>query len=230
MTNLKRLLVMSACGLALAQAQATVLDNFNRPDGALGGNWTIQNGNMVIINNQAAGDPAAGWSFNLATYNGVSSDTVFADVYCVGTTLDYAALILGYASPDENAFIKVQGQDGGGMFDHAAFYYGNNGGGSFFTLSQPFSSAHMIASLVGDAATLTLDTDFDGVPEQTYTWNYGGNAFGTGIGMAGFLGGSARLDNYGIPGGQQVPEVTTTISLLFGSVFALGLMARKRRS
>jgi hypothetical protein len=203
-------------------AHAGVLDDFNRPDSpTLGSNWTVQVGGAEIYNNTAR---ALGGSQNpnLVTFNGVSANNAFVDVYAVGSGTTYIALDLAFLDANNNYFIKVQHQDAGTDFDHAAFYYGNNGGGSFFTLSSPFSSGRITAFFSGTTATLNIDTNFDGITDQSYSYTYGNSTGGTGIGLG--LYGTAQADNFG---SGVVPEPGTLVMFGSGLVGLAGILRRK---
>lgn len=170
-----------------------VLDNSNRPDGPIGPYWTDQNGTFNVVNNAAQGGE---WA--LATYNGVTSNTLEGDVEVNGSSVQYTALVLAYADINNNLFLKVQQQGVGGYFDSAACRAGNNGaqfGLGFFTLDYRFSTAHMKVELVGDSVTMTFSNIDGGQGTQTYTCNdtpyTGGNAIG--IGSYTNL---ARMDNF----------------------------------
>ena len=215
------LLLLSVC---IVQG-GIILDNFDRPNGVgLGPNWTAQVGNAEILGNRARAQNAAGTSY-LLTYNGVASDTASVDVYVAGTDLAYIALVLGYGG-GSNYFIKVQNQSGDSFFHNYAFYRGNNSeGGPFSTLGSPFSSGRITASYSGTAASLAIDSNFDGVSEQFYSYNYSGSApTGSGIGL-GFWG-SAQADNFGIPGGASIPE-PSSLTLAAGGLTALLLAWRR---
>jgi hypothetical protein len=213
------LLLLSGC---IVQG-GIILDDFNRPDGpGLGPNWTAQNGNAQILGNRAR---ALVGGFDLLTYNGVASASAFVDVYVVDTADTYVALVLGYGGGN-NYFIKVQNQSGDSFFHHYAFYAGNNseGGGPISTLGSPFSSGRITASYSGTTAFLDIDSNFDGVSEQSYSYNYSFSAPGSGIGL-GFWG-SARADNFGIPGEASVPE-PSSLTLAAGGLAALLLAWRR---
>ncbi len=217
--------------LAGALAQAGVIDDFNRPDApTLGSNWTMQNGGAEIIGNMARSG-GGGQNTVLATYNGVTANGAFVDVYNMDTSLSYLALVLGYADINNNYFIKVQNQSSGDSFGNAAFYYGNNGSGgsgSFFTLGAPFSSGRLTAFMSGTLATLWIDSNFDGTAEQTYTHDYGVDTGGAGIGLG--LYGTGRVDNFGT--GEFVAAIPEpgTLALLACGLGLIGLRARRRSS
>jgi hypothetical protein len=210
---------------AIAAANAGILlDDFNRPNAAtLGPNWTQQAGTDQILNDQAT----AITDISLATFNGVSSTSAFVSVYDNGSGGQYIALDLGFTDATDNFFIKVQNNGDGSAFDYYGFYYGNNGGGGpFAPLSQTFTSALIWATFSGTSATLYIDPTFTGVAQQTYTYNYGSNPGGTGIGL-GFWG-AAAADNFGegIPN-SATPEPATF--WLLSSVLAAGLLGKLRR-
>lgn len=175
-----------------------VLDNFNRADGALGSNWIVQEGGFGIVSNTARGNGSG-----LATFVGGSGAFLEADIATNGTlSTDYAALVLNYADPSSNLFLKVQTQNSAGTFNTAGCYIGNNGSGTpgsfglnFFTLSAPFATAHMRVELAGTTVTMTFSSIDGGTGTQSYTCTGAPVTGGTGIGMAGFAG-VASLDNF----------------------------------
>ncbi len=182
-------------------------DDFNRPDGPIGGDWgpgAGTFGNWAVSGNRG--------KFSTPLFGGetivhTTASEPFAgsvqvlDVETVGTALQYIALMGGMGGGN-NIFIKVQQQAAGGTFETCGFYQGNNGGGwpgglGFFALTAPFPSARLKVSVdaAGDMVTLEIDTDFNGTPDQTYT--SGGAAAlapGTGFGLGGF--GVASFDNW----------------------------------
>jgi len=176
-----------------------LLDDFNRPNGPIGPNWTNRNGAFNVVNNAAQGGTQA-----LATYNSATGVRLEGDVECNGTNLQYTGLVLAYMNITNNYFLKVQQQDGGNTFDHAAFYYGNNGSGYFFLLDYTFTTAHMTVELVGNTVTMTFSQIDGGTGVQTYNHTYGSATGGNGIGICGFSN-TARMDNY--------TEGTPTLSL-----------------
>lgn len=214
-------------------AQALILDNFNRPDGPIGGNWTVQNASFVIVNNAAQGGQ---WA--LATYNGASSNIVEADVVATGIDVQYVGLVLGYADINNNIFVKVQQQNFQGTFDHAACYIGNNGnsgtfGLGFFPLSSPFTSAHMKAELSGNTVTITFSNIDGGSGTQTYVCNGAPNTGSNGIGIASYTINAGRIDNFAAQVQQQVavPTMNKWGLIIFITLVSIGgvYYLRKRR-
>lgn len=219
------LMAVLAGGLLLsspAYCGRVVLDDFDRPDGTdMGPNWIEQNGDFQIVSGRASGS-----AFSLMTFVGATSNKVSVDVFPSGS-LSYVAIVLGYLDLGNNLFIKVQNQ-GSTQFNYAGFYYGNNVGVNFFALQSPFDSARMTASLVGGTAYLEFDTDFDGSPEQTYS--YGGYSLvslGPAIGLGSYD--WATMDNFAIESDGEVPEPGTAalmVPALLG--LAAGLWRRRR--
>ena len=180
-----------------------LLDNFNRPDGALGTDWTVHNGGFSII-----GELVVGGSSGMATYDGYSGngDTAEADVIVNGPGMQYTGLLLNYGGGVSNLFIKVQQNANSGMFDHAACYTGNQGpsfGLGYFTLDSPFYSAHMKATRVGDTVTLVFSNIDSGTqPSQTYICDGAPPREGSGVGIVGWSG-IAYIDNFAVRGGCE---------------------------
>ncbi len=199
----------------LERAILAVLDDFNRPDGPIGSNWTVHNGSCNVSSNAAVCSGQGRATFNGASGSG---DTAEMDVATNGTSLQYAALLLNYGAGITNVFLKVQQQNGSGRFEYAACYTGNNGppfGLSFFDLSSPFSTAHMRATRVGTTVTLEF-TNIDGgaQPNQTYVCNGAPPPEGTGIGIGGYAG-VARMDNFAGGGGGADVSGTKTVAGTF---------------
>ncbi len=132
-------------------------------------------------------------------------DVAEADVYAVGTSLQYTGLVLdgdGVHADSPHPFLKVQSQSGDGNFGNGGCYLGNNSsagsfGLGFFTLSQPFSSAHMRASRSGSSVTINL-TNVNGgaLPNQTYVCDGAPTPPGDKIGVLGYADFTSQLDNF----------------------------------
>ncbi|HSL18526.1 MAG TPA: hypothetical protein VLB51_11535 [Methylomirabilota bacterium] len=174
-----------------------LLDDFNRADGPLGPNWTVQAGSFAIVSQAARGS-----STGLATHNQGRGDRVAMDIAADGTdATQYAAAVLNYGGGMTNLFIKIQVQGSTG-FNRGACYMGNNDsanpfGLGFFTLSQPFASARMEVS-VDASRTVTIDlTNVNGgaLPDQQYVCTGAPPPEGPAIGMAGYAG-LASIDNF----------------------------------
>ena len=112
-------------------------------------------------------------------------------MYLNGTDVEYGAVALGDIAGGNNAFIKIQSQNGDGEFEYAAFYVGNNGEGEFFALNEPASSPATISAwFCGTYGFLKIKTS---AGAQKYYHNYGAS-YGTGAGLG--TGGAISLDNY----------------------------------
>jgi hypothetical protein len=176
-----------------------ILDDFNRSDGPIGSDWTVQADVFNIVNNAAEGGSIA-----LATYNGGASNAVEADVMINAPNVSqYTGLVLAYADISNNLFIKVQDNTSSGTFTHTACYKGNNGAGSpfglgFFALDTPFTTAHMRVELSGTTVTITYSNIDGGTGVQTYTCDSAPDTGGNGIGISGWNNG--RLDNFAAEG------------------------------
>jgi len=194
-----------------------LVDDFNRADGAIGGDWTVHSGSCSIVSNAARCG-----STGLAT-NSVAdgATTLSMDVQVGSGGLQYAGLVQGYGGGGANIFIKVQ-SNSGGAFDYFACYTGNNGGsfGAGFTpLDATFTSATMTIERVGSDVTIYF-TNIDGgsQSDQTYVCSGAPTPDGTGAGIAGYAS-LAIIDNFG--SGNATPashEVTTAVSSGNGSI------------
>lgn len=135
-----------------------------------------------------------------------AGDTAEADFYASGAAIEYGALVLNGDGLDANGlhpFIKLQSQSNAGHFTNAACYLGNNAsmgtfGLGFFTLTQPFASAHMRASQSGSTVTIAL-TNVDGgaLPNQTYMCTGAPSPAGNKPGVASLADNTTQIDNFG---------------------------------
>ena len=177
-----------------------ILDDFNRKNGTnMGPDWVEHNGDFSIVSNMATST-----NQSLMTYVGSGLGSHFCiDAIENGTGgLQYVALVLGYADLNNCVFIKLQAS--GGQFTNYAFYFGNNAsnngawdGTGFYPLSVPFTEARMTAHLIGDMAVLEVDSNFDGLPDQTYASDgVPTQLLGSGSGLGGY--GNPLMDNFGV--------------------------------
>jgi hypothetical protein len=169
---------------ALAQKGA---DAFNRP--TLGTGWVVTSGSLSISNHEMVGTTGSLGYIKSSILDKATAASAL--VFLGSTDLEYGAVALGNIAGGNNAFVKIQSQNGLGTFDTAGFYTGNNGGGNFFTLSSAVPSPALIdVFFCGNTATLRI-TSAAGV--QIYTNNYG-TTFGIGTGLGTY--GSVGLDNF----------------------------------
>ena len=141
------------------------LDDFNRVDGTLGGAWTDRVPGIIIQNSFARTNlGATNWS--LSTHNGIGVNEAMARVYLFGSgVVQYAGFAFNYADAQEFIFIKVQDNDGDGLFDTGACYTGNSSGGfglGFFFLSGTFSEATLHVNVNADRSVIISLTDLAG--------------------------------------------------------------------
>jgi len=174
------LLAAAICNPAMAAG-----DKFNRTN--LGSKWVVTAGKLYIVANQLAGGTGS-LGYNTKASAGVTGQ---AEIQLNGTDLQYGAVAVGDIASGNNAFVKLQSQDGRGMFDHGGFYIGNNGSILFFTLDAPMASpATVKVTFSGTVATMTIQSPSG---TQSYQYDYG-TTFGTGGGL-GTLG-PITLDNF----------------------------------
>jgi len=181
---MKKMLLVAVAALSASSAIAAT-DNFDRSK--LGRTWVVTDGRLYIANDQLQGK-SAGLGYDTKSANDWGAT---ATVYLNGTDVEYGAVALGDIANGNNAFIKVQSQDGDGMFEYAAFYTGDNGEGEFFPLNDPAPSPATISAwFCGTYGFLQVKS---AAGSHKYYYNYGTN-FGLGAGLG--TGGAISLDNY----------------------------------
>ena len=185
--------------LCATSAFAADTDNFNRTElntesspCAGWGEWEIEVGKLFIVNKELQGTSGAAGILSCDEAFVAQSATV--KVILHGTGPQYGAIIIGNLNvPGDEAFVKIQSQNGTGMFDHVGFYTGINGSGPFIAITSPMvSPATMTVSMVAGVAVLTIKSPSG---TQVYTHNYGDLRIGTGLGTFG----SVSLDNFTTP-------------------------------
>lgn len=170
---------LALCSLASpALAQGLWTDDFNQPNGPLGAAWSVQNGAFLISNGQAY---STGGDHHWAMHNSANADwrdqRVTLDFLprIQGPNLFYVGVLLG-ARPDWlGAFVKVQDNDGDGLYDRVYFWYGVNAGASwgspgYFDLAQALPAGRMTVYFTGagDVANLDIDSNFDGATDEHF--------------------------------------------------------------
>lgn len=182
------LAAVGCISLSTTSALAAGSDAFNRPNLGVGTKWVVVNGTLKITNDQLIGKKNLSLGFLEASSKDTAASAV---VFLGGTDLEYGAIALGDIAGGNNAFVKIQQQNGGGTFDSAGFYTGNNSANVFFSLSTPVPSPAILdVYFCGTVATMRI-TSADGV--QTYSNDYG-TTYGPGGGLGTY--GLVELDNY----------------------------------
>lgn len=202
-------LVGSIClplAAAMPQAQSWT-DDFNRPNGALGGDWTMQNGTFLISNNTAystGGDHH--WALHNLAAASYANQRVSVDFLprVQGPAPFYVGLALGALPSWESIFIKVQDNNGDSLYDRVFFWSAINAGASWaspsnFNLAVPTASGRMTCYFTGngDVANLDIDRDFNGTVDEHFELAglLAANLnLGAGVGLVSF--GSPAMDNF----------------------------------
>lgn len=198
--------------LSVPPAIPILQEKFDRQEGPLGSNWSMHAGSISIRNHSASSSTAL---YNGATYNGLASNSVEADVsLSLPASTQYSGFVLNYGQGVNNLFVKVQDNAGTGSFNTAACYLGNGGsfGLGFFTLSSPFTKAHMQVA-VNDARTvfITFTKINGGTGSQTYTCAGAPLPEGYGVGIASYGGGV--IDNF-----QSINDFSDSFSRANGAL------------
>ena len=210
-----------------AAAGGIIVDDFNRPDGSyLGPDWIERFSDFRIENNEVRTLPGdTSQSPALATLVGFEAADCTLEVtarYEGVARPTYVALVARYADNENCVFVKVQDNNVDGYYDLAWFYWGNNSQVAlvpdYWEYLDPFTTARLTLVLAGDVLTLSIDTDFDGSPEEVVT-RYQIPEGGLGVGMGGYN--DAALDDF-----RALPEPATLALVAAG---ACGLAARRRR-
>lgn len=204
-------LLIAALGMFGPPAGAApASDDFDRADGPLGANWTVEAGNFAISGNQAFGDTGG-----LATYNGATGLSASVDLAYGGTQTAYAGVVLDYLDVANNLFIKLQNNGGGPGLDRVYCYRGNNGGGgtwdtTSFPLSVEATSATLTATLDPTTrdVTVVVSAINGGAGVETFTCPNAPVTGGTGVGIVGYAG-LTSIDNF-VAGGEDVTPPTVT--------------------
>lgn len=189
----------------------TILDDFDRADSTyMGADWTEQNGDFSISSNMAT---SAGTIWAVMTYADDIGNHLCVDAIHNGlNSVQFVALISGYADLNNNILVKVQDNSSSGEFDRVFFRYGNLGASlGYEDLWPKFTSARMMTHLVGDTITVEFDTNFDGVADQTYSRSgFSTASLGTGSGLGGYN--NPLMDNFGIAPAMSASSMASAMS------------------
>jgi hypothetical protein len=181
----RHFLLAGLLAAAIATPAVAAGDTFDRTD--LGNKWVATAGSLYIVGNQLRGDTGSLGYFKKAA-DGVTGQAL---VQLNGADLQYGAVAVGDIAGGNNAFVKIQSQNGTGMFEYGGFYTGNNSGVLFFELDAPVASpATVKVTFSGTVATLKIKSSSG---TQSYQFDYG-TTFGTGGGLGTY--GPVSLDNF----------------------------------
>lgn len=204
------LLLLSTAGVS----EASVIDNFN--DGTTNG-WTTRAGFL-----NESGGFMSGSNISLGTINGYSGNSLGVDALLGGNS-GYVALVLNYNSLSDNLFVKIQDNNGNGLFDTVFFYHGNNGNsavsdGYIVKLANETRSSYFEVTDNGNGTV----TAFAGATNESFTRTLTHIYTGAGLGIGFWENGLA--DNLYAPSSVPVPGAFW----LLGSSLA-GLAGLRRR-
>ncbi|MGI9308804.1 MAG: hypothetical protein ACR2P6_06060 [Gammaproteobacteria bacterium] len=212
---------------APAHAANVLLDDFNRADSpTLGGNWIGSSCAIASGRANCSADDAS------EIYGGVTSNSISADVFHTGTGLDYGALVLGYNDISSQLYIKLQSTGGANGFDRIGFYFGEQGmsnnawsDSGFGDIGETFSAARFSITLTGTNLLVEIDTDFDNLTDiQFLRTDVPVHLLGDGIGIAGWTGQGATLDNFS----ANIVPIPAAMWLMSSALGLLGWFRRIR--
>lgn len=235
--------VLMCAGGALAQWS----DDFNRPNGPIGGDWTVVSGTWGIVGNQGAHQSAPANEIiqhNLASLAyGASVSSL--DVFQNGTVSQFSGLLIGLGGTD-TIMVKIQDQVAGANFSNIGIYHKISatgwgqwtgtttlpGGGTstagFFAIPAglEFGAARIFVSFpTADLLQLDIDVGINGSIDQTYTRS-GVSTMAANLGMAHGIsawGTTAVFDNWSV---TVIPAPGVAALLGFAGLFA----SRRRRA
>ncbi len=171
---------LAAVVLLASGARAQWADSFNRPDGALGADWSVVSG-VWAVQSQSGAHQSAG-SNEIVQHVHASapyaSAVVQLDVIAQNAGNQFSGVLIGLGGAD-TIQVKIQDQDTALGFSNIAIYHRTSAvawgpwtgtGTSFAALQSHFDSARMRVSFPNaDTLRVELDTNFDGVIDQTYS-------------------------------------------------------------
>jgi hypothetical protein len=216
-TTTSILAILALC----ASAGAQWTDDFNRPDGPIGGDWTVVSGAWAIASQQ--GTHTSTSANEILQHNSASS--VYNNAVCVldcfatNAGSQFSGVLIGLGGVD-SIMVKVQDQlSTTGGFTNIGIYHRSGSGWAAWTgngmgfgaLTSEFLSCRLTVHFPSpDLLVAEIDENFDGVPEQTYTkdnvLSIAAN-LGTGFGIS-CWGSTALFDNFGVNLGGSPPVVT----------------------
>ena len=198
----------SRVGSASTGRATSACDDFNRANSAsMGADWIEQTGDIEVASNQGHGLI----NFSLMTHANASGSYIGSTMstrFDHGGGLVYVALVAGYATLNDNVFVKLQDNDIDGLYDRLFFYYGNSAGSwgqsaYYFDLATPTLSGNMSMSFdpTGDIVYIDIENDMSGLTESFSSIGLLAVAGGLGTGYGIGTYGSAFFDDVDINGG-----------------------------
>jgi hypothetical protein len=205
--------LLCACGAANAQ----FADDFNRPDGAIGANWTATPATAVwsVLNNRGRHTSTGVNDIiqHTTATGGYVQSVSELDVFCPGSTSQFSAVIIGLGGTDA-IMVKIQDQVSttAGFSNYGIYHrtsatgwgtWTGTGAAAFAALTAPFTEGRMKVYFPDpDTITLEIDTDFNGTPDQTYT-RTGVSTIAANLGQGYGIGAwaaAAEFDNWSVNG------------------------------
>ena len=209
-------------GMLAGAAPAQWGDTFNLPDGALGSEWSVVTGSWGVQGLRGAHLSAGANDVvqHVQASAPYASAVVQLDVFAQNAGNQFSGVLIGLGGAD-TIQVKIQDQDAALGFSNIGIYHRTSATGwgpwagtgmGFGSLQATFDAARLRVSFAdADTILVELDTNFDGVSDQTYSRtgvSTIASALGTGFGIAAW-GVTARFDNFRIDGAATVSTYCT---------------------
>jgi len=231
------------CGSSV-WANYTVLDDFQRtPSTNMGSDWAENDLDFSIAAASGTNNVAVAIDYAMMTYQGdfqgispTDDWFVVAAIHSGEMTPQYVGLVLRYADAANSAFVKLQDNNGDGLFDYVMFLRGTSsgtpgsepGGRSYAQALTPTDQANLRVRVIDDPTNVgmlqvivQIDANGNGIwgeagDDEFVRGNLDPTGLGTGVGLAGT--GGAQMDDFG---GESIPEPATVALLLSGGLMLL---------
>lgn len=181
--------------------------------------WTIQDGSFSVVNGRLRGDGSSTWAYITKDGANALNCVIEAEMFTVGTALQFCGLTARYTSATSTLMCKVQQNSASSNGWNYVYLYQRTTGKTTQAPLAKFSPSVIARMIVLDGSyTMQVDFDKDGAYDQTIlsapitTMNSAG---GTGLNVYR----TAELDNFKYfdailqPQGAAQPKIGTTFQM-----------------